>query len=101
MNNRRIIAQEFAQAIKSDNIKQIILYGSVARGEDTPDSDIDILIITFEKNKKLESCIRKKVVDIILEKEEIISPHIMTEEHFNKTKNYSFLQNVLSDGVLI
>ena len=37
----------------------------------------------------------------ILEKEEVISPHVMTEEHFNKTKDYSFLQNVMAEGVVI
>ena len=48
MNNRIQIAREFANAIKSDKIIKIILFGSVAREEDTEDSDIDILIISNE-----------------------------------------------------
>jgi len=101
MNNRKEIAMEFAEAINSKYIKQIILFGSVARGEDTKDSDIDILIITSQKNRELENSINSKAADILLEKEEIISPFIMTEDHFNNTKNFSFLQNVLSDGMII
>ena len=46
MNNRMEIAREFANAIKSDKIIRIILFGSVARGDDTEESDIDILIIS-------------------------------------------------------
>ena len=48
MYNRIEIAREFAKAIKSDKIKKIILFGSVAREEDTEESDIDILIISNE-----------------------------------------------------
>ena len=42
MNNRVKIAYEFANAINSDKIVRIILFGSVARGDDGEDSDIDI-----------------------------------------------------------
>lgn len=31
-----------------DKVERIILYGSVARGDDTPESDIDIALITRE-----------------------------------------------------
>ena len=74
MNNRYEIAREFVKAIASDNIIKTILFGSVARGDDTDESDIDILIIIHTDNRQMESMIDKKVVDFILE-EEVISPH--------------------------
>lgn len=40
------VAQEFAEVINSEYIFKIILFGSVARGDDNDDSDIDILIIS-------------------------------------------------------
>ena len=43
MNDRIEIAREFAKAINDEHIIRIILFGSVAREEDTEDSDIDIL----------------------------------------------------------
>lgn len=46
MYNRVEIAREFANAINSDKIIKIILFGSVARGDDHEESDIDILIIS-------------------------------------------------------
>ena len=100
MYNRKKIAEEFAQAIYSEDIKQIILFGSVARGDDD-ESDIDILIVIYNDNPNFESMVDRKVVDFILDKQEVISPHVMTVEHFNKTKDYSFLQNVMADGVVI
>ena len=101
MHNRFEIAQEFASAINSEEIIKMILFGSVARGDDDNDSDIDILIVINQNNSELESAIDNIVVDFILEKEEVISPHVMTEEHFNKTKDYSFLKTVLAEGVPI
>lgn len=100
MNNRYEIAREFANAIRSDDIIKIILFGSVARGDDTEESDIDILIIRADSDE-LSDEINSAAVDIILEKDEFISPHVMSEEHFNKTIDYPFLTNVLKEGVVI
>lgn len=100
MNNRVEIAREFAKAIKSDKIIHIILFGSVARGDDTEESDIDILIVSPIADE-IRHDIHQKAIDIILERDEVISPRIMTVDHFNKTKNYSFLTNVLNEGVVI
>ena len=46
MHDRIKIAKEFAETIKSDDIKLIMLFGSVARGDDNEESDIDILIVS-------------------------------------------------------
>ena len=72
-----------------------------APSDDSDESDIDILIIVHHDNQELEKVIDNLVVDFILEKEEVISPHVMTEEHFNKTKDYSFLKTVMAEGVPI
>ena len=101
MYNRIEIAHEFADAINSDEIIKMVLFGSVARGDDGDESDIDILIVVHHDNRELESIIDNLVVDFILEKEEVISPHVMTEDHFNKTKDYSFLKTVMAEGVPI
>lgn len=100
MNNRYEIAREFANAIKSENIIKIILFGSVARGDDREESDIDILIVTSDCDE-LPDEINSIAVDFILEKDEFISPHVMSQEHFNKTIDYPFLTNVLKEGVEI
>ncbi|MBF0152162.1 MAG: nucleotidyltransferase domain-containing protein [Magnetococcales bacterium] len=37
-----------ARIVEAIHPKQIILFGSRARGDDTPDSDVDLLVITTE-----------------------------------------------------
>ena len=72
---------------------KIILFGSVARGDDTEESDIDILIITTNSDE-LSDEINSSAVDIILAKDEFISLYIMGEEHYNKTIDYPFLTKI-------
>ena len=100
MHNRIEIAREFAKAIKSDYIIKIILFGSVARGDDTEESDIDILIVSNHP-MKIDDIIADEVAWIMYDKQELISAHVMSEELFNKTKSFSFLTNVLREGVPI
>lgn len=100
MNNRIEIAREFAKAIKSDKIIKIILFGSVAREDDTEDSDIDILIISNEW-EQIDSLITDEVFNVVLDTEELISPYVLSEKQFEETKNFNFLTNVLKDGVVI
>ena len=100
MNDRVKIAHEFANTINSDKIVRIILFGSVARGDDGKDSDIDILIVS-DYWEEIDSIITDVVGDIVLDQQELISPHIMSVERFNNTKDYSFLTNVLEDGVVL
>lgn len=100
MNKRREIVQEFANSINDNSIKEIILFGSVARGEDNDDSDIDILIITNHQ-MELEDKISEEIFNIIAKYRELISAHVITEEQYNETKDYSFLTNVRKEGIII
>ncbi len=78
-----------------EKIKQIIIYGSYARGEATKDSDIDVLVVIddslnpFEVRKNLSDII----FDILLEEKELISIIAIPETIF---KNYKspFILNV-------
>lgn len=100
MNNRFEIAQKFANSIKSKYIEQIILFGSVARGEDNDESDIDILIIS-SYGMKIEPKISDEVFKIIMEDEELISSHVMSKNKIEKIKDYSFIKNVKKDAIIL
>lgn len=96
MNNRIKVAKKFANSINSDKIIRIILFGSVARGDDDKDSDIDILIVS-DYWEDIDPKITELVGQIMYEDDELISAHVMNIERFNTTQHYSFLSNVLKD----
>ena len=100
MSNKMEIAENFAKTIISDKIKLMILFGSVARGDYRPDSDIDILIVS-DYHKDIWPEISTIIGDTVLEKGELLSIHVMSENIFNETKDYSFLTNVLKEGIIL
>jgi len=56
------IAREFAKEIDKNDIKNIILFGSVARREFTDKSDVDILVITENPDVVKEKVERSSLV---------------------------------------
>lgn len=100
MNNRIEIAREFAEAINSDKIIKIILFGSVARGDDTEDSDIDILIVS-DYPEDIQEKVNYESFQVVLHNREIISPHIMSTSKINKINDFTFMRNVRREGIEI
>ncbi len=88
--------------IYGDKIKQVIVYGSYARGEETEDSDIDILIV-IDNNlnpTEVEESINDFLFKILLEEGDLCSVMAIPEKLF-KNYNSPFLLNVKEEGVSI
>lgn len=95
---------EFVRRVEQDHrneIESIILFGSVARGEAREDSDIDILIITKKEDFRLRRLFIGKAFDIFMETGKNISVKVISHDDFRSQKNFSFLKNVIADGVKI
>jgi len=99
--DRKQLAIDFAKSLNHPEIEKIILFGSVARGDDTKDSDIDILILTTDKTKKIKKDVYSKASDILLETMEDISIKINKLEHYKKYKDMPFYSNIRKEGVVI
>jgi len=84
-----------------EKIEAIILFGSVAMGKAKRDSDIDILIVTKDEDFRLRRALIGISFDILLETEENISVKALSKEEFERNKNFSFLRNVISEGVKV
>lgn len=74
------LAKEFAKSL--EDVEKIILFGSVARGEDKEDSDVDILVISRDKRKTKDKAIGK-ATDILLDKGTYISVKVITPMSLN------------------
>jgi len=67
--NKRIarLIRKYTQDIinlSNKNIQMVILFGSVARGEWSRGSDIDIIVVLSEKNKELVGILDKAKIDV-------------------------------------
>ncbi len=87
------VAKKFAEDVgrKFPEVSSVILYGSVARGEDTEDSDIDLLVLT-RKRAKIDRKLNDIVADYILETSELPMPIVHTERDFNERESHFFTE---------
>ena len=82
-----------------DKIDSIILFGSVARGEAKEDSDIDVLIVVKKEDFKLRRALIGVAFDILSETGKDISVKVLSKNEFEERRNFSFLRNIISEGV--
>ena len=104
------ILDEYVQGllkILGNDLEQIILYGSYARGEQNDNeeiSDIDIMILVKSDVTKIN--IEKKILDysydLDLQYDILLSPIVENIDVFNKRAQYmTFYKNVIKEGVLL
>jgi len=81
-----------------------ILYGSEARGDARPDSDIDVLVLLDGDKRDIgrEDRLSGKLYDIELETGILISPMIMLRKQWeNRPFKTPFYVNVMNEGVTL
>ena len=88
-----------------EKLKDIILFGSYARGDFDDESDVDIfLLLDIPENEawKYRNSIVEATSDISLEYDVLISPVVEPFVRYQKYKDViPFLQNIRNEGVHI
>ena len=98
--------EELVEGILSlmrDQVISIILFGSVARGTNTPESDIDIaLILRGKMSAETESQLLDLTVDLDLKYDTVLSVVNVDEDFFLKWKKaIPFYRNVEKEGIVL
>ncbi len=85
------------------SLKEIILYGSVARGEAQDESDIDIaIIITTEIDGKIRDAFFEMLSAMDLKYDRVFSVIDIDKNMFDKWQNIlPFYKNIKNDGVVL
>ncbi len=101
---KRPIAHEFAVKAREacgDAIEEIILFGSVARGDDRPDSDIDILVITSREDFRLREYLTGLAFDLLMQTGERLSVKVLSRADVAAHRQYPFIRHLLRDGMAV
>jgi uncharacterized protein len=98
------ILKKFLEPFRENvDIKEIILFGSRARGDERPESDYDILLIVSRKDRALIDLLYDNVMACLLDSGRLISLKIFSEHEWNSLTNLKtpFSQAVLKEGVAL
>lgn len=107
-NQLNVISEQMAEiyySIYGNAVSGVFLYGSYARGDNTDDSDIDIVAIVKGSRTDLQD--RLKAVwdlsaDIGLENDVVVSPTVIPYDEFEKYKSIlPYYRNIAEEGYRI
>lgn len=105
MNNSEQVIQKCKEAITKEygqRLKGVILYGSMARKESTPDSDIDLLVLLDQPFDYFVEL--RQLVDVLyptqLESEQLISAKPVLYKDF-EMGTVSLYRNAQREGIAI
>ena len=89
--------------IINSNIEKVILYGSVARGTNDKDSDVDIMVIVKnELDKFTEDKLSDFIVDMNLKYDKVFSVIDVNVHKFSKwADKLPFYKNVNREGIVL
>ena len=93
-----------SQNIYGNKLKTVILFGSVARGDNDEFSDIDVMLLVEMNDHELKNH-RRQLLDMVFELDMkygvLLAVVDQSSEHFEKWESVvPFYQNVRREGVL-
>lgn len=97
---KRILKKIVKELSAIDDVKLVILYGSFARGDYGPKSDIDLFILITKEDAILINDIQNKIINLEEKIGRSIQPVIRTEKELKKTDT-GLIQNILQEGKLL
>lgn len=82
-------------------IKRAVLFGSVARGDERPTSDVDLLVVVRSSadKEKVEEALGSATLDFITKFGNPLSYLVKTEKQLRFPPNPSLITNINRDGV--
>lgn len=96
------LARRFTEALRErlgEWLLAVALFGSVARGEATPDSDIDLLVVVSDRpSEALMKCleVRRQIEPYPLRR---LSPLVTTPEQLRR--NFLILLDIAEEGLIL
>lgn len=96
------LVQKLLSVLPGETVR-IVLYGSAARGERAPDSDIDIALFLNRKlTAEQEDRLMDAVTDLNLKYDQVFSVIDIDQETFLRWKYVTpFYQNVEKEGIVL
>jgi predicted nucleotidyltransferase len=103
-NKDRHVAMAFVDKIQQrfdGQLVSVLLFGSRARGEAEPDSDMDLLVVMAIADPEVRKAIHHLAAEVWLENGIFLSTLIWSQDHWHKVAGLQTLlyQSICRDGI--
>ena len=103
-DKERQAATDFADRVRQqfgDQVVSVLVFGSRARGEAEPDSDMDLLVIMSDAGPKIRRAIRYLAVEVWQKYGIYLSTRVWSRAHWGKLEELQTLlyRNICKDGI--
>ena len=88
--------RETAEEELGNSLRKLVLYGSVARNEESEESDLDIFAVVEDREQK--KWLEKTGTEIGVDYGVLVSIIVKTEEEYQDTDGTGFVQEVIETG---
>ena len=98
--NRKELNEELNRIMKKikgdDSVKQVVLFGSLARGDLHEGSDIDLIVVRETDKKFLD-----RLDEFYIDASEPLDILVYTPEEFEEMKNRPFIKRAMKEGRIL
>jgi predicted nucleotidyltransferase len=96
----------FVQAVQvnyPDQVEQVVLFGSKARGDATPESDIDVLVVLRDNDWRLRDAMRTLGARVSLEHDVLLSIRAVSADKWTELARYQFplYRAIQAEGIVL
>ncbi|MBI1871504.1 MAG: nucleotidyltransferase domain-containing protein [Chlamydiae bacterium] len=98
------VIQEFASELKrklGSCVKQVVLFGSRARGDFREGSDYDVLVVVDHKTPELRSSILDIEGELLDRYDAFFASVLRSEEEWQSTQGFPLAINIAREGVVL
>ena len=105
-NSKLAVLRELRRSLDrllGNQLVRIILFGSMARGDNDDESDVDVAVITRGSSRELKHQILDEVAEIELEHDMPLSVLVFSDEEFDRLKKRErrIALDIEDEGVLL
>lgn len=100
----RGVIESFAEDVVDvvgDRVSEVRLFGSYARGEELPGSDIDVLVVLEDRKEGDQEKILNVASDYFWSHEVFFSPKVISSDDLEERSGFGFFQEIEDEGVTV